>query len=96
LQDIVKADRTQATISVLMSRSHTVWDSELAPSQDVLDTIDNMNATITDTLGAGNIPKLTITNNNDIVTHGAFDPVRGESITDDVPAGNILLIKIIK
>jgi len=87
LQDVVKADRTQATISVLMSRSHTVWDSKLAPSQDVLDTIDNMNATITDTLGAGNIPKLTITNNNNIITHGAFDPARGESITDDVPAG---------
>jgi len=82
LKGLVRAERAKGTISVLMSRSHTVWDDEFAPSQGTLDTTNNMNLTITDTLGAGDIPKLVITNNKNISTHGAFDPTTGKTRID--------------
>lgn len=82
LRDIVKADRTKGTITVLMSRSHTVWDDEFTPSQATLDTANNMNLTITDTLEAGDIPKIAIINYREISTHGAFDPATGKTRID--------------
>ncbi len=86
LGDFVKAKRTKGTISVLMSRSHTVWDEEFTPSQPVLDTANNMNSTITDTLGVGDIPKIVITNNREVSTHGAFDPATGKTRVDSTSA----------
>lgn len=86
LQTLVNAKKTQGTISVLMSRSHTVWDIEYSPKQEAVATINNMNATITETLGAGNIPKIVVTNNREIVTHGAFDAVSGQTRIDTVSA----------
>lgn len=86
LKDLVKADRTKGTISILMSRSHTVWDDEFVPTQGTLDTTNNMNSTITDTLAVGDILKLVITNNRSISTHGAFDPTTGNTRIDSVSA----------
>lgn len=86
LKGIVKAERTKGTISVLMSRSHTVWDDEFTPSQVLFDIANNMNSTITDTLGVGDIPKLVITNNREISTHGAFDPATGKTRIDKLSA----------
>jgi len=82
LKNLVKAERTKGTISVLMSRNHTVWDDAFAPSQGLFDTANNMNLTITDTLGVGDIPKLVITNNREVSTHGAFDPATGKTRVD--------------
>lgn len=86
LKGLVRAERTKGTISVLMSRSHTVWDDEFTPSQAILDTANNMNLTISDTLGVGDIPKLVITNNREISTHGAFDPTAGKTRIDRLSA----------
>lgn len=86
LKDLVKAERAKGTISVLMSRSHTVWDDEFAPTQGILDRVNNMNTTITDTLKAGNMPRIVVTNNKEITTHGAFDPSTGETRIDNLTA----------
>ena len=86
LRDLVKAKRTKGTISVLMSRSHTVWDDEFAPSQALFDTANNMNSTITDTLGVGDIPKIVIINDREVSTHGAFDPTTGSTRIDSLSA----------
>lgn len=86
LRDLVKADRTKGTVSVVMSRNHTAWDDKVTPSQAILDTANNMNLTITDTLGAGDIPKLVITNARQISTHGAFDPTTGNTRLDSLSA----------
>lgn len=83
LRDTVKAERSQGTITVLMSRSHTVWDEAYTPAQPIIDTANNMNNTIADTLKAGDIPKILITNNKEIVTHGAFDPSTGSTRTEE-------------
>lgn len=86
LKDLVKAERTKGTISVLMSRSHTVWDDKFTPSQELFDRANNMNVTITDTLGVGDIPKIVIVNEREVSTHGAFDPATGNTRVDSLSA----------
>lgn len=86
LRDLVKADRAEGTISVLMSRSHTVWDAAVVPTQESIDTLNNMNSTITSTLEAGDIPRIIITNNRDITSHGAYDPHTGSTRIDSIKA----------
>lgn len=74
LRDTVNASRTKATIACLMSRSHTVWDDQTRIPQALWDTMEDMNDTIEDTLGAGPIPNILIANESTLTTHGVLDP----------------------
>ncbi len=69
LKNLVRAERARATVVVHLKRAHTVWDpqSELPLP---METITNMNRTIEDTCGAGNIPNIIIVNNRVTVSHG--------------------------
>lgn len=76
----IKAQRTQATISVLMSRSQTVWDKDREPVPIKPDTIVNFNNTISTTLAAGEIPRIVIVNKDLKLSYGVFDESSGKSI----------------
>lgn len=69
LKTLVRAERARATVVVHLKRAHTVWD----PQSDLplpMETITNMNRTIEDTCGAGNIPNIIIVNNRPTISHG--------------------------
>ena len=76
----IKAQRTQATISALMSRSHTVWDKERGLLTIRPDTIVNFNNTISTTLSAGEIPRIVIVNKDLKLSYAVFDEMSGRSI----------------
>ncbi len=83
----INAQRTQATISTLMSRSHTVWDKERGVLTIKPDTIVNFNNTISTTLSAGDIPRIVIVNKDLKLSYGVFDESTGQSIRigEDAP-----------
>lgn len=76
----IKAQRAAATISTLLSRSHTVWDKERGPLPIKPDTIVNFNNTISTTLSAGEIPRIVIVNKDLKLSYGVFEESSGESI----------------
>lgn len=76
----INAQRTTATISVLMSRSHTVWDKDRKPLPIKPDTIVNFNNTISTTLSAGEIPRFVIVNKDLKLSYGVFEESSGKSI----------------
>lgn len=79
LNNIVRAVRTTASIAALMSRSHTVWDPQGREIRLTPDIVNNMNDTITDTLGAGQIPKIAIFNGDLAFIYGVFNPTTNKS-----------------
>lgn len=69
LKNLVRAERARATVVVHLKRAHTVWD----PQSDLplpMEVITNMNRTIEDTCGAGNIPNIIIVNDRATISHG--------------------------
>lgn len=69
LKNLVRAERARATVVVHLKRAHTVWD----PQSDLplpMETIANMNRTIEDTCGAGDIPNIIIVNDRETVSYG--------------------------
>ncbi len=80
LKNLVRAERARATVVVHLKRAHTVWD----PQSDLplpMEVITNMNRTIEDTCGAGNIPNIIIINNRATVAYGF--PATAESAADN-------------
>ncbi|MBI4991275.1 hypothetical protein HZB96_04250 [Candidatus Gottesmanbacteria bacterium] len=89
LKNLVRAERARATVVVHLKRAHTVWDPQSNLTL-ATETITNMNRTIEDTCGAGNIPNIIIINNRATISHGFpatdVDDTQKEKIRITVPS----------